>query len=323
MKFAFIDAEKSHFPIDFMCEQLGVSRSGFYAFRSREPSARALDEAVLVEEIKAAHEESRGTYGSPRVKAQLERQGRRTSRKRVARLMNKHGLVGRTPRRSRRTTDSNHAFPVAENVLGRAFETDAPNKVWVTDITYISTREGWLYLSAILDVYSRKVVGWAMSENIDRKLCLEALTMAYQARRPEPGLIHHSDRGSQYASHDYRQQLEAYEMVCSMSRKGDCWDNAVAESFWSTLKEELVERTVFLTREAAKRAIFEFIEVFYNRRRLHSSLGYRAPSEFEVLNPAAQRSHAPHLARGGVGRKQPRFEDAQAIVVDVHAANAA
>ena len=189
--------------------------------------------------------------------------------------------------------------------------------------TYIPTREGWLYLPAIVDLYSRKVVGWAMSENIDRRLCLDALAMACQARRPERGLIHHSDRGSQYASHDYRGQLKEYGMVCSMSRKGDCWDNAVAESFWRTLKEELVERTVFLTRAAARNAIFEFIEVFYNRCRLHSTLGYRSPVEFEALNPAAQRSHAPHLARGGVGRNQLRPGDARAISVDVHAADAA
>jgi putative transposase len=283
VKFRFIDAEKANFPVDFMCSQLGVSRSGYYAARVRKPSPRAKDEALLVAEMKAVHQESRGTYGSPRVHAQLKTNGRATSRKRVARVMRQEGLVARSKKRFRRTTDSNHTFPIAENVVGRDFTATAPNEAWVTDITYVWTREGWLYVAAILDLYSRMVVGWAMSERIDRQLCLDALTMAVEARRPVPGLVHHSDRGSQYASTEYRRALETHEMVCSMSRKADCWDNAVAESFWSTLKAELVDGTDFPTRAAARQAVFEFIEVFYNRRRIHSRLAYRTPAQHEAL----------------------------------------
>lgn len=290
MKFRFIEAEKANFPVEFMCRQLGVSRSGYYASRKREPSKRSRDEEKLAQEIRLAHEGSRGTYGSPRVHAQLAADGRRTSRKRVARLMRENGLVSRSKRRFRRTTNSNHAFPVAPNVLGRNFAAKAPNEAWVTDITYVWTREGWLYVAAILDLYSRLVVGWAMSERIDRQLCLDALNMAAQSRRPAPGLVHHSDRGSQYASTEYRQALEANEMVCSMSRKADCWDNAVAESFWSTLKAELIDGTDFPTRAAAKQAIFEFIAVFYNRRRLHSHTNYRTPAEHDALYFSARKA---------------------------------
>lgn len=290
MKFRFIDAEKANFPIDFMCKQFGVSRSGFYAFMKRPVSPRERDENRLSEEVKAVHRESRGTYGGPRVHAALKRRGRATSRKRVARLMREQGLAGRIKKRFRRTTDSNHAFPIAENVLDRNFIASAPNKAWVTDITYVWTREGWLYVSAIVDLYSRMVVGWAMSERIDRQLCLDALSMAVEARRPLPGLVHHSDRGSQYASTDYRKALEEHGMVCSMSRRADCWDNAVAESFWSTLKTEVVEGVDFPTRAAARQAVFEFIAVFYNRQRLHSTIGYRTPTEHELLYTAAKQA---------------------------------
>jgi len=283
VKFAFIDAEKALFPVEFMCKQFSVSSAGYYASRGRKPSARALDEVALEKEIALVHEGSRKAYGSPRVHEQLKKEGRRTSRKRVARIMRDKALVARVKRRFRRTTDSNHPFPIAENVLGRAFTVDAPNKVWVTDITYVDTREGWLYLAAIVDLYSRKVVGWAMSRRIDAQLCLDALQMALLARNPPPGLIHHSDRGSQYASHEYRRLLEKHGIICSMSRRGDCWDNAVAESFWGTLKTELVYRTDFVTRTAAREAIFEYIEVFYNRRRLHSSVGFLSPAEHEAL----------------------------------------
>lgn len=287
MKFDFIEAEKANFPVSFMCKQLGVSRSGYYASRGREPSERSLSEAKLAAEIQEVFDQSRSTYGSPRVHEELRKKGRLTSRKRVARIMRGKKLVARYKRRSRRTTDSNHAFPVAENVLARNFSTDAPNKVWVTDITYIATGEGWLFLSAIVDLYSRRIVGWAMSERIERQLCLDALDMAVQARKPAPGLIHHSDRGSQYASNEYRRTLEKHGIIASMSRKGDCWDNAVAESFWSTLKAELVENAYFPTRRAARGAIFDFIEVFYNRQRIHSALGYLAPVAYENLALAA------------------------------------
>lgn len=283
MKFAFMQEEKAAFPIGFMCTQFGVSRSGFYAWRDRTPSKRSLDDAELRKKIKRVHEGSRQTYGSPRVRAALAAEGARHSRKRVMKLMKQEGLQGRKPKAFQRTTDSRHAFPIAPNLLARQFDVAAPNTVWVTDITYISTKEGWLYLAAIIDLFSRRVVGWAMSEGMERELCLSALRMALQARQPPPGLIHHSDRGSQYASTDYRRLLDAHGLRCSMSRKGDCWDNAVAESFWSTLKSELVERTTFATRVEARNAIFEFIEVFYNRRRLHSHLGYRTPVDHESL----------------------------------------
>lgn len=290
MKFDFIDAEKANFPVSFMCRHLGVSRSGYYASRSREPSDRAKDEAHLVKQVKAVHADSRGTYGSPRVHEELKKLGRATSRKRVARVMREQGLVARSKKRFRRTTDSKHAFPVADNILARNFTANAPNEAWVTDITYLWTREGWLYVAAIVDLYSRMIVGWAMSERIDRELCLDALDMAVKARKPSRGLIHHSDRGSQYASSDYRRALDEHGMVCSMSRKGDCWDNAVAESFWSTLKTELGNDAPFPTRAAARQAVFEYIEVFYNRRRLHSSLGYTTPVQKEALYTSALKA---------------------------------
>jgi putative transposase len=278
-----MQAEKASFPIDFMAHHFGVSRSGYYAWVHRRPSKRAQEDILLTEKIRRIHQESRQTYGSPRIRAALCREGAQHSRKRVIRLMRLEGMKGRIPKAFRRTTDSKHAFPVADNVLARDFVVDAPNVAWVTDITYISTNEGWLYLAAILDLYSRRVVGWEVRGDMETELCLSALDTAIEARRPPAGLIHHSDRGSQYASTLYRQRLDAHGIVCSMSRKADCWDNAVAESFWSTLKMELVYRTSFPTKAAARLAIFEFIEVFYNRRRLHSHLGYRSPVAFEAL----------------------------------------
>jgi len=290
VKFALIDVEKTNFPIGFMCDELGVSRSGYYAWRERRPSKRSQKDEELLEDITESHRLSRRKYGSPRVFKDLQALGRRTSRKRIARLMRDHGLVARTKKRFKRTTDSKHSFPIAENLLGRAFDVDAPNLVWVTDITYVWTKEGWLYLAAIVDLYARVVVGWAMSERIDTALCLDALEMAMTARRPRAGLIHHSDRGSQYASHEYRRALERHGARCSMSRKGDCWDNAVAESFWSTLKMELIYDEDFETRAETRQAIFEYIEVFYNRRRRHSSIGYRFPVEHEQLYRSAAQA---------------------------------
>ena len=283
MKFAFIQAEKALFPVGFMCEQLAVSRSGFYAAQKREASPRQQADVALAQRIEVIHQGSRGRYGSPRVHAVLTGQGVRTSRKRIARLMREQGLYARRRRPFRKTTDSKHAFPIADNLLARSFETDAPNTAWAGDITYIPTREGWLYLAVLLDLYSRLVVGWAMRADMERQLCLDTLTMALTNRRPGRGLLHHTDRGSQYASHDYRAVLDAHGMVCSMSRKGDCWDNAVAESFFKTLKAELIDTADFATRAEARRAIFEFIEVWYNRQRLHSHLDYRTPVEYEAL----------------------------------------
>ena len=281
MRFAFVEVEKARFPVAMMCRVLEVSRAGFYAWRTRPEAIRVGQDQRLAVEIASIHAESRRRYGSPRVHAELQRRGRTTSRKRVARLMRTQGLRARHKRRFRTTTDSAHEFPVAPNIVRRKFEADAPNKTWVTDITYIWTPEGWLYLAVILDLFSRRVVGWGMSEQITRKLALDALDMALFQRQPPRGLIHHSDRGSQYASGDYRRMLAANQIVCSMSRRGDCWDNAVAESFFSTIKLELVYESEWATRSEARAAIFEYLEVFYNRERLHSSLGYLSPAAFE------------------------------------------
>ena len=290
MKFALIDVEKTEFPVAFMCRELDVSTSGYYAWRDREPSKHAKDDVELSVKIAAFHAASRQTYGSPRIYEDLKDAGHKVSRKRVIRLMQEQELAARRKKPFRKTTDSNHTLPVFENLLERDFYVDEPNRIWVTDITYIWTREGWLYLAAIVDLYSRAVVGWAMSETIDRNLCLNALTMAVVARRPGPGLVHHSDRGSQYASGDYQRALKDHEMVCSMSRKGDCWDNAVAESFWSTIKAELIHGVDFSTRAAAQHAIFEYIEVFYNRRRRHSTIGYKTPAQQEEIHASATQA---------------------------------
>jgi transposase InsO family protein len=281
VKFEFIEAQKAHFPVEFMCEQLEVSRSGFYAWRERPQSARQQQEQQLAEEVAQVHQESRGTYGSPRVHAEMRARGRKVSRKRVARLMKQQKLQARKKRRAVRTTDSNHRQPVAANVLERNFSPDKPNSTWATDITYVWTGEGWLYLAVVLDLFSRMVVGWSMSEHIDTPLVIGALEMALEGRQPPEGLLHHSDRGSQYASAEYQRALASRGIQCSMSRKGNCWDNAVAESFFSTLKLELVYLTYFSTRHQARLEIFEYLEVFYNRRRRHSSLGYLSPWEYE------------------------------------------
>jgi transposase InsO family protein len=288
MKFEFILAEKATWPIAFMCARLEVSKSGFYAWCGRPPSSRSLADQQLLGRIRAVHAESKGRYGSPRVHRELSAKGIHVSKHRIARLMRENGLRGRRRRRFRHTTDSNHAMPIAPNTLARDFTAEAPNEVWVTDITYIWTREGWLYLAAILDLYSRRVVGWSMSERMTRQLVLDALSMAVRARTPPVGLLHHSDRGSQYASADYRAALVAAGIQCSMSRKGDCWDNAVAESFFSTLKAELVHEADWATRVEARTAIFEYLEVFYNRRRRHSSIGYVSPVAFELSYEQAQ-----------------------------------
>jgi transposase InsO family protein len=277
-----VEAEKATYPVRLLCRCLAVSRSGYYAWRRRGTSERSREDAQLGIAIAASHAESRRTYGSPRVLRDLRDQGRRVSRKRVARLMRERGLVARQRRRFKATTDSKHSYPVAANVLMRSFRVEAPNTAWVTDITYVATREGWLYLAVILDLFSRRVVGFAMSERITRELVLEALRRAL-ARRPGVwDLIHHSDRGSQYASHDYREALEKAGITCSMSRRGNCWDNAVAESFFGTLKVELLHERPQQDRAPTQRAITEYIDDFYNVRRRHSSLGYQSPLEFEL-----------------------------------------
>lgn len=282
MKFDFIAAEKAVYPVGVLCDVLEVSRSGYYAWTKREPPARALSDAQLKAEIAAVHRQSRGTYGSPRVHAELRSKGARVSRKRVERLMREDGIQARRKRPFRRTTDSNHTQPIAPNVLDRQFDVKAPNHAWVTDVTYIPTDEGWLYLAAILDLFSRRVVGWATSATNDRALALDALEHALRTRRPVAGLLHHSDRGSPYASEDYRAALARRGIVASMSRTGDCWDNAVAESFFATLKAELVDHERYPTRVAATASIGDYLESFYNPARRHSYLGYVSPVEFEL-----------------------------------------
>jgi transposase InsO family protein len=280
VKFAFIRAEKASFPVEVLCRILGVSRSGYYAWEQREPSQRALADQALSVEIIEIHKRSRETYGAPRVHDELRDRGHRISRKRVERLMRELGLMPKRQRLFKVTTDSNHVLPVAPNVVQRAFTVDAPNKVWVGDITYVRTREGWLYLAAIIDLFSRTVVGWATSDRLDRTLVLDALELAIGRREKAPE-VHHTDRGCQYASGDYRARLQALGIVCSMSRKGDCWDNAVSESFFATLKTELVHHEDFATRQQAHSALFDYIEVFYNRQRKHSFLGYATPEQVE------------------------------------------
>jgi putative transposase len=281
VRYGFIRDHSDEFHVENACRVLRVSPSGYYAWSDRGVSKRDIDDARLIDEIRRIYEASNGVYGVRRIHRQLLADGESCSRNRVARLMRRCGIKARRKRKYRVTTDSKHTFPVAENLLDRQFMWGGPNQVWASDITYIWTLEGWLYLAAVIDLHSRMVVGWSMSERLDRSLALDALSMAVGRRNPGPGLIHHSDRGCQYASHDYQVALLEHEMRCSMSRKGDCWDNAVAESFFSSLKTERVHHRLYRSRTEARRDIFEYIEVFYNRVRLHSTLGYLSPAQFE------------------------------------------
>jgi transposase InsO family protein len=282
MKFAFIAAKEVAYPVGAMCRMLNVSRSGYYAWKARPEATKKAKDAKLAEEIVDAHRRSRGIYGSPRVHRDLKSRGLHVGKKRVERLMRESGLRGRSKRRFCFTTDSKHAFPVAPNVRDRRFEADAPNRAWVGDVTYIATGDGWLYLAVLLDLFSRRVVGWATSETNDRTLALAALDRALDQRRPAAGLLHHTDRGSPYASDDYQAALARRGIVVSMSRTGDCYDNAVAESFFATLKSEHVDHEDFPSREVARASIAEYIEGSYNPGRRHSSLGYVSPIEFEL-----------------------------------------
>jgi putative transposase len=282
-----VAAERAEHGVARVCRAVGTSRSGFYAQAGRGPSAHDVGDLALTERIRSIHRESRGTYGAPRVHAELAAEGIRTSRKRVARIMREQDLSGQRGRRRVRTTVVDKNAPVAPNVVARDFSPEAPNRLWVTDMTYVPTREGWLYLAVILDCFARRVVGWAMADHLRTELPLAALSMALARRQPEPGqLIHHSDRGSQYTAHDYREVLAKHGITASMSRSGNAYDNAVAENFFATLKAELIDRQPWLTRRAARQAIFEWIEVFYNRRRRHSSLGYLSPVDFEEQTTA-------------------------------------
>lgn len=287
MKFAFVAEQEVAFPVGPTCSLLGVSRSGYYAWRKRPPAPREGADAQLTVEVVGAHKRSRATYGSPRVHAELKARGFRVSKKRVERLMRQRGIQARRKRRFRRTTDSNHPNPVAPNLLARQFDQTAPNRVWVTDVTYVWTDEGWLYLAVMLDLFARKVVAWATSAVNDTALALAALEAAFRSRRPAPGLIHHSDRGSPYASDTYRAALRRMGIVASMSRTGDCWDNSVAESFFATIKAELIDDERFATRAIAVAVIADYIERFYNPQRRHSHLGYLSPIEFELRSQIA------------------------------------
>jgi putative transposase len=287
MRFVFIAAEKALYPVRLLCELLEVSRSGFYAWVDRPTPPKTTADARLVVEIRAALVRGRGAYGSPRVHRELRAHGIRVSRKRVERLMRENGIVARQKRRFVHTTDSRHAHPIAPNLLDRHFDPKAANEVWAGDVTYIATGEGWLYLAVLLDLFSRRVVGWATSAVNDRELALEALRRALRSRRPARGLVHHTDRGSPYASDEYRQALVDRGIAASMSRTGDCYDNAVAESFFATLKAEHVDYEDFATRAVGTASIGDYVESFYNTTRRHSHLGYVSPIEFELRSQTA------------------------------------
>jgi len=283
MKYRFIDNHRSSLRVMKMCQALKVSKSGYYSWRSRPESKRSRDNRILLSHIRVVHQQSRENYGSPRVTDELNQSGLRCGRNRVANLMRENGIRAKRSRRFKVTTHSKHNYPVAPNLLNRQFNVSTPNAVWVSDITYIWTSEGWLYFAGVLDLYSRRIVGWSMSHRITEQLTLDALNHAIICRHPSEGLLHHSDRGSQYASDNYQKLLKTNQITCSMSRKGDCWDNAVMESFFATLKTELIYRERFFKREDAKSKIFDYIEMFYNRKRRHSSLGYKNPVEFEMM----------------------------------------
>lgn len=282
MKYSFIQEHASEHSVVRLCEALCVSRGGYYSWLLRPQSRRDREDRQLLPRIRAAFRESRGRYGSPRIHAELREEGIRCGRHRVARLMRQDRLQARPRRRFKRTTQSAHGHSVAANELQRQFQVAVPDCCWAGDITYIWTQEGWLYLAVLLDLCSRRIVGWAVSDRLTEELTLKALDQALAHRRPSAGLLHHSDRGSQYAARGYRQRLARHGLRASMSRRGDCWDNAVVESFFSSLKTELFARRRWPeTREQARRELFEYIEIFYNRKRRHSALGYVSPSRFE------------------------------------------
>jgi transposase InsO family protein len=287
VKFDFIAAKEVAFPVATLCRMLGVSSSGYYACKVRPPSKRVAEDARIAAEITAAHEASRNIYGSPRVHRELKAKGIKTGKKRVERLMVENELRGRCKRRFVRTTDSKHDDPIAPNLLERAFETKAPNEAWVGDVTYIATAQGWLYLAVLLDLFSRRVVGWATSDTNDTALALAALEHAVCSRNPRAGLVHHTDRGSPYASKDYRAALAKRDISASMSRAGDCYDNAVAESFFASLKAEWVDHQDYVGHDAGHASIAEYIERFYNPTRRHSHLDYVSPIEFELKSQLA------------------------------------
>jgi putative transposase len=282
MRYRAIQEHDRRYPIRLMGRALAVSAAGYYAWRTRPESTRAMSARTVLLAIRVIHQESRETYGSPSIWNALLKQGHRIGEHRVARLMRQDGIRAKTVKKWRATTQSHHRFPVATNTLNRQFTVKSPNRVWAGDLTYVWTTEGWLYLAVILDLYSRLVIGWAMGHRLTVELAEQALTMALANRNPRAGLLHHSDRGSQYAATDYQRLLGKHGIITSMSRTGNCWDNACVESFFGTLKRELVYHRHYATRDEARQDIFEYIEVFYNRKRRHSSLGYDSPAEYEA-----------------------------------------
>ena len=282
MRYRAIQEHDRRYPIRLMCRALAVSPAGYYAWRSRPESARSVSARMMLSAIRVIHRASRETYGSPSIWDALRKQGHRIGEHRVARLMRHAGIRAKTVKKWRATTQSQHRFPVAANTLNRQFTVTVPNRVWAGDLTYVWTTEGWLYLAVMLDLYSRRVIGWAMGHRLTVELAEQALTMAVANRAPTAGLVHHSDRGSQYAATSYQRRLTAHGLIPSMSRKGNCWDNACVESFFGTLKRELVYHRHYATRDEATQDIFEYIEVFYNRQRRHSTLGYHSPAEYEA-----------------------------------------
>ena len=270
-----------------LCRVLDVSRSGFYAWSKRPPSKRTVEDSLLAARIQTVFDEHKSRYGSIRIVRELKAEDVTVGRHRARKIMRLTNLKARQPRGWKRTTDSRHGYPVAPNLLNREFTVAAPNRAWVSDITYLPTREGWLYLAVVIDLYSRSVVGWSMRHRIDQKLTLDALDAALTKRRPAPGLIAHSDQGVQYAAANYQTRLRAHGALCSMSRKGNCWDNAVAESFFATLKGELLGDAAFEDRLTANRLVFEYIEAYYNRRRRHSTLDYVSPADYETMQKSA------------------------------------
>jgi len=286
MKYAMIRKHEACYRVALMCRVLGVSRSGYYGWRDRPPSNRAQADVRLAADVRRVFDEHKGRAGAPRIAKQLRTEGRRVGKNRIARVMQAEGLRAKAARKYKATTNSNHKLPVAPNLLEQDFTASAPNRKWVSDITYVATDEGWLYVAVVLDLYSRLVVGWSMSERMTTKLVADALTMAIWRRKMPTGVIVHSDRGSQYCAHVYQRLLQNNQMICSMSKKGDCYDNAAMESWNHSLKVEAIHGERFTTREMAREQVFEYIEVYYNRKRLHSTLGYLSPESFEAQKVA-------------------------------------
>jgi putative transposase len=291
MRFQLIDAAKEEFPLQRLCKVLGVSQSGYFAWRSRPASRRQREDLVLLAHVRSAFALSNETYGSPRMVRELQDAGLAVGRRRTARLMRENGLKARQPRRFKRTTDSHHAFPVAPNLVEQDFAAEKPDEKWGADLSYIWTREGWLYLAVVIDLFARRVVGWAVSDRLRKELPLTALRRAIVVRRPAAGLIHHSDRGSQYCSIEHQAELRKHGIQVSMSGKGNCYDNSMVEAFFKTLKSELVWRTAFQTRAEASDALARYIDGFYNPIRRHSALDYVSPAQFERQAAAQTALH--------------------------------